>query len=148
MEPHQRAYMSQSSDAALQDFAIITSIFGLQSDFEYLVIRLATELEVDAQGKFCYRDGKQRQILLQSDLPNSVSGMYAALSRSLQNTDLEIGKIERVRSDILSAWITCCEAGLVNCISSVPSCTRGVCAATKAGVLLSGLSTAGFFPRP
>jgi len=75
MEPHKLVYMSQSSGAALQDFAIITFIFGLQSDFEYLVSRLATELEVGADGKFCYRDGKQGLILLRSDLPNSVSGM-------------------------------------------------------------------------
>ncbi|KAH3908629.1 hypothetical protein HBI56_075050 [Parastagonospora nodorum] len=133
MEPHKKAYMSRPSDAALQDFIVITFAFSLQGDFEYLVSRLATELEVDAQGKFYYRDGKQKQkqIVLRSDLPTSVSV-----------------KIERIRCDILSAWITCCEAGLVNCISSVPPCDRAVCAATKLGVLLSGLSTAGFFPRP
>ncbi|KAH5606893.1 hypothetical protein HBI45_095630 [Parastagonospora nodorum] len=149
MKPHRQAYMSQPSDAALQDFALIASAFNLRSDYDYLISRLATEVMAGANGRFYYHDGNQKKIMLRSDLPTSIFGTHVVPPKSFESIDLEPGKIISVRSDILSAWITCCDTGLTKCLSfSLPPCESALCAATKAGILLKGLKTAGFFPSP
>jgi hypothetical protein len=148
-KPHRQACMPQPLDAVLQDFALTASAFNLRSDYDYLISHLATEVMAGANGRFYYHDGNQKKIMLQSDLPTSIFGTHVVPPKSFESIDVEPGEIIRVRSDILSAWITCCDTGLTQCLSfSLPLCESALCAATKAGILLKGLKTAGFFPSP
>jgi hypothetical protein len=74
MKPHQQEYIQRLPNTYLQDYALITSAFGLRKEVDYILCRLATEVMVNWYGKYYYRDGKKSRINLRSDLPSSLSG--------------------------------------------------------------------------
>jgi hypothetical protein len=60
-----------------------------------------------------------------------------------------VGEIERVRCEILSAWVACCTVALNDAVkATLPPCNRAVCAATKVGAIVIGLQVAGLYPSP
>ena len=53
IQQHKDGGVSWPSDIDLQDFTMITAAFGLTADYEYLVNKLAMEISIDKDKRYC-----------------------------------------------------------------------------------------------
>jgi len=74
MGPYRKAWVQWPAITHLQDFAVVTSAFKLQQDYDYLINRLVMELQVDELNAYFYQDDAQNKVNLRSDLPTHILG--------------------------------------------------------------------------
>jgi hypothetical protein len=74
--PHKKTWIKWSPNPDLQDFVMMTLFFSRSTEFDFLVNRLAVEVQVDEQdGHFYYSGGDEyRRVKLRSSLPDRILG--------------------------------------------------------------------------
>jgi hypothetical protein len=71
--PHKSMWMDWSPTVELQDFALMTSLLTAEEDYEFVVSRLAVEVEVDMESSCYYYAGTgTSRVKLRSSLPDSI----------------------------------------------------------------------------
>jgi hypothetical protein len=76
VEPYQKVHILCPANTYPPDFSIITFVFNMGSDFEYLVNRLTMEVRVDGSGSHYYEDKSSKKVLLHSGLPTCISSIF------------------------------------------------------------------------
>jgi hypothetical protein len=97
MEPYHSLGALRPAHTDLQDFAIVTAAFQLQSDYEYLVNRLAIKVQIDDSGNYYYNDNQQQRVTLRSDVPLRVIRKWHAHNAKVYHTN-HLGRRDRTCS--------------------------------------------------
>jgi hypothetical protein len=154
LEPYRQSGVLWPALQDLVPFATITHGLNILEDFKRIVSRLAMETRVDDEfGQYYFYDAAEKRVVLHSSLPSQVTSRYFKkqiwLFSAACNANDITEQISRVRSSILTMWITRCTDAMDYAIL-VPEtpCKRSQCAATKVSVLMIGLRAAGFYPTP
>ena len=75
------------SDIDLQDFTMITAAFGLTADYEYLVNKLAMEISVDKDKRYCVVYD-HKLVHVRADFPTRIQGEYIGPDHSRKHKAL------------------------------------------------------------
>lgn len=62
------------AEASFQEWAFITHVLQIESDYEYLVNRLAVEVEVDEKDVSFFHTTSTKETKIRSDLPDRILG--------------------------------------------------------------------------
>ncbi|KAF1925450.1 uncharacterized protein M421DRAFT_423767 [Didymella exigua CBS 183.55] len=140
----------------IQELAEITMVFGLDEDYEYLVDRLAIEVELVQDGDtVCRKYGpKDKEVQLRPSLPDCILSKSSTVTALPHDQALieRIARIVNARDSILPDWLARIDYAVGMAITGYSDpqlslCANKLCIATRSGVLLRGLSAAGICPR-
>ena len=81
IQQHKDGGTSWPSDIDLQDFTMITAAFGLTTDYEYLVNKLAMEISVDKDKRHCVAHD-DKLVHVRADFPARIQGEYTGRDQS------------------------------------------------------------------
>ncbi|KAJ4381109.1 hypothetical protein N0V86_003456 [Didymella sp. IMI 355093] len=134
--PHKSKWMDWSPTVELQDFALMTSLLTAEEDYEFVVSRLAVEVEVDLES-FCYYyagTGTSR-VRLRSSLPDSI-----------------LTRINETRHAILKGFAECCQRSIDECLAEKDKtkapCSKDLCSASRLGIMIKELHKINLYPVP
>ncbi|KAF2829988.1 hypothetical protein CC86DRAFT_178345 [Ophiobolus disseminans] len=115
----------------LQDFTLITETFGLEEDFQYLVNRLAMQVQLEKDQLF-YMSSLNKKVLIRADFPARI-----------------LGRVNQKRSNLLEIILKHCKTTLHATLEKKSGrCGFSLCPMTQAGIIMKTFHNAGLSPLP
>ncbi|KAI4657937.1 uncharacterized protein J4E78_006326 [Alternaria triticimaculans] len=131
IQQHKDGGVSWPSDIDLQDFTMITAAFGLTADYEYLINKLAMEISVDKDKRYCVvHDDKL--VHVRADFPTRIQAQAG-----------------QIRTTVLQELLQTCKTALHNTFTKdVGKCGSKLCPLTQFGLTIKVLDAAELHPLP
>ena len=152
---HKSKWTDWSPTADLQDFALTTSLLTAEEDYEFVVSRLAVEIEMDMKDSHYYYAGSGTDwVKLRSSLPDSIlsKSITQAFARRGAANNSSTDRVSDTRDATLRGFIDCCQKSIDECLNDIDQakapCSKDLCSAPRLGIMIKDLHRIKLYPVP